>query len=64
MSKPTARILLDKLGSFNNGSPGFVLAARVGKVLALPHRPGVSDADSGWNACLTIVLGLLNGDKP
>ena len=37
MSKPTIRELLDKIGSFNNGSPSFVLAERVEKVLKF-HR--------------------------
>ena len=46
MSKPTIRTLLDKIGSFADGSPSFVLAERVEKVLALhcEERDPIEDA--------------------
>ena len=71
MSRPTAKELLDTIDEHFKGWPPshmapVDLAARVEKVLEMPHPEpgGLPIAIAGWNACYASVLCLLNGEEP
>lgn len=62
---PTAKELLNEVGA-DNPEAGMILASRVEKVLALkqPDSDTLTFRElSGWDACMTAVLRILNGEE-